>query len=243
MRRNNLLLAGLIIPLLLAPQSKTTDRGDRVPGVRSSPQTKLGRALAEELAARKGNRDPLPVWVYFTDKGAPDTRSVAAALTLLERTMDPRCARRRSKMLAPRPLVGQADLPLAPVYVDSIRRLAGGLRAQSRWLNAVSVEVRPLDIRRIAGLPHVRKVDLVRSFTRSGPLSSSPAPGESDTADPVIGLYGPTQKRSGISSAEDCPAGSKGWTRSLYQPAGAWSGRARSNWPRHTSPASHWVVR
>lgn len=190
MSRKNILLAGLITPFLLISQAQRADREDRAAGDRFNPPSKISRQLAEELASGRGSRETAPVWVYFTDKGLAGARSLAAALTRVERELDARCLWRRSKVLAPHSLVGPADLPLSSAYVDGIRWLAGRIRAQSRWLNAVSAEVRPVDIRKIVRLPYVRKVDLVQSFTRGDPLSSPPSPADSDAADPVIGFYG-----------------------------------------------------
>lgn len=190
MSRKNILLAGLITPFLLISQAQRSDREDRAAGDRFNPPSKISRQLAEELASGRGSRETVPIWVYFTDKGLAGARSLAAALTRVERELDARCLWRRSKVLAPHSLVGPADLPLSSAYVDGIRRLAGRIRAQSRWLNAVSAEVRPVDIRKIVRLPYVRKVDLVQSFTRGDPFSSLPSPADSDAADPVIGFYG-----------------------------------------------------
>ncbi|MGB7296957.1 MAG: S8 family serine peptidase [Candidatus Aminicenantales bacterium] len=188
--RKGILLAGLIIPLLLFPQSRRTDREDRSSGIRLNTQLKITWALAEELASGRENGIALPVWVYFTDKGVAGVRSLSAALARVESELNPRCLRRRSKVLDPSSLVARADLPLSDAYVAGVRRVAGRIRAQSRWLNAVSVEVRPLDIWKIAGLPYVHKMDLVRSFSRGDPLSSPPSPLDVDAADPVVGFYG-----------------------------------------------------
>ena len=188
--RKNLLLIILLIPVLLFAQSKRTDRGDHSPGIRLDQHPKISRCLAEKLATNRGSRDSLPVWIYFTDKGLAGTAMISAALERAERELNPRCAWRRSKFLAPHSLVDRADLRLSAAYVDSIRRLAGGIRAESRWLNAVSAAARPRNIREISGLPFVRKVDLVQSFSRGDPTPSPPSPSEIDAADPVIGLYG-----------------------------------------------------
>ncbi len=188
--RKSLITAGLIIPLLFISQSKRSDLADPLPGGRPGLQSKIGRSLTEELASKRGIREALPVWVYFTDKGTAGAGTLSAALEQAGREMNPRCVRRRSKVLAARSLVDPGDLPLSAAYIESILRLAGGIRTESRWLNAVSVAARPLDIRRIAGLPHVRNVDLVRTFSRSEPAPSRPSPAAADPTDPVIGLYG-----------------------------------------------------
>jgi serine protease AprX len=188
--RKTVFLSGLIIPFLLVSGPQRPDRNDRYAGDRINPRSKTSQPLAEELASRRDNTETMPVWVYFADKGLAGVRSLAAALVRVEKEMDPRCLWRRSKVLPPRFLVGQADLPLSSVYIDGLRQLGARIRARSRWLNAVSVEARPLDIRKIARLAYVQKVDLVRSFRRGDPPSSSPSPVEYDATDPFIGFYG-----------------------------------------------------
>lgn len=188
--RKGILLASLLIPLLLFPQSRRMDRQDHSSAARFNPQSKIAGSLAEKLVSGKQDRSLFPVWVYFTDKGVTGGRSFSAALARVEGELNPRCLWRRAKILAPSSLVSREDLPLAAAYVEGVRRLAGTIRARSRWLNAVSVEVRPLDIRKIAGLPYVQKMNLVRSFSRGDPLSSPPSLPEVDAADPVVGFYG-----------------------------------------------------
>jgi subtilisin family serine protease len=179
-----------MVPFLLVAQEQRVDRIDRPGGDRLSPQSKICRRLADELASRQDSRETVSIWVYFVDKGLAGVRSQAAALTRVEKELDSRCLWRRSKVLPPHSLVSPADLPLSSDYVAGIRQLASRIRARSRWLNAVSADVRPLDIRKIARLPYVRKVDLVRSFTRADPLPSPPSPADFDAADPLIGFYG-----------------------------------------------------
>jgi serine protease AprX len=188
--RKAIVLALLIIPSLLAPQAQRPDRDERHRSERLTPVSKVSRRLAEEIASRSDPAETVPVWLFFSDKGLAGTRPLAAALSRVEREMNPRCLWRRSKVLSPRSLVGQADLPLSRVYIESIRQLGVRIRGRSRWLNAISVEARPLDIRKITRLPFVQKADLVRSFSRGNPSSSAPAPPEYDAADPVIGFYG-----------------------------------------------------
>ncbi len=179
-----------MVPFLLIAQTQRVDRKDRLGGDRLSPQLKISQQLADDLASERYGREAVPVWVYFTDKGLAGVRSQAAALIRVERELDSRCLWRRSKVLPPHSLVGLADLPLSSDYVAGIRQLAFRIRARSRWLNAISADVSPLDIRKIAGLPYVRKVDLVRSFTRPDPLPSPPSASGFDTSDPLIGFYG-----------------------------------------------------
>jgi serine protease AprX len=186
----NILLVSLIIPSLLFSQAPRVGRKDRAAEDRLNTPPKISRALAGELAARRDSREAVPVWIYFTDKGLAGALSLSAALTQVKRELDAHCLWRRSKVLPPDSLTSREDLPLSPGYVDAIRRLAVRIRAQSRWLNAVSAEVRPFDISKIVRLRYVRKLDLVQSFTRHDPLLLPPSSPSFDAADPMIGFYG-----------------------------------------------------
>jgi subtilisin family serine protease len=190
--RKNILPALLIIAPILLFLAAASDQEGRPAGDRYASNSKIGRLLADELAAKESARKTMPVWVFFTDRGPAGIHSLKAALTRIERELDPRCLWRRSKVLEDGLLVDSADLPLPSAYIKSITPFVERIRTTSRWLNAVSAEVRPSEVRRIAGLPFVGKVELVRSFSRSEPLSPAQfAPGL-DFADPVVGFYGPS---------------------------------------------------
>jgi subtilisin family serine protease len=190
--RKNILPALLIVSPILLFLAAGTDREDRPAGDRFAAKSKIGRLLADELAAKDSAQKTIPVWVSFTDRGTAGVRSLAAALARIEKEMDPRCLWRRSKVLEAGHLVDPADLPLSSVYIESITPLVERIRTTSRWLNAVSAEVRPSAIREIARLPFVRRVELVRSFSRNEPLSPPQSSPRLDLADPVIGFYGPS---------------------------------------------------
>lgn len=175
--------------LFLAAGSGHKDRQDSGQFV---PKSKIGRLLADELTAKDRSRQARPVWISFTDKGLAGVRSLETALSGIERGLNPRCLWRRSKVLETGRLVDAADLPLSSAYLEGIRPLVERIRTTSRWLNAVSAEVRPSAVRKIARLPFVRRVELVRSFSRIEPLSPPHSPPRLDLSDPVVGFYGPS---------------------------------------------------
>lgn len=154
------------------------------------PDSKIGELLAKTLAPDNPPRKTVSIWVCFTDKGPSGIASLQAALDRVERELDPRCLWRRSKICKSGRLVDSADLPLFSPYIDRLRPCVERIRTTSRWLNAVSADVRPREVRRIAGLPFVRRVELVRSFRRSEPPTPPLNSLWLDFADPVVGFYG-----------------------------------------------------
>lgn len=190
--RHNILKTLLIVAQLFLFISATSSQEDRPAAGRFGSNPKIGRLLADELAAKNSGRKTIPVWVSFSDKGPAASSSLQTALTGVEKELDPRCLRRRSKVHEAGHLVDSADLPVSSAYIESIARHVERIRTTSRWLNAVSAEARPFAVRTIAKLPFVRKVELVRSFRRSEPPSpTQPAPALV-LSDPLVGFYGPS---------------------------------------------------
>ena len=136
---------------------------------RAVPEEKLSPALLGSLSGAGGeHRDStLPVWVYFTDKGERSPGGLSAALQVAQRTLRSRCAWRRSKVRPAGALVDPQDLELSPGYVSRIKPLVSRVRAVSRWLNAVSVEATPDEIRALSALDCVSGLDVVRGFRRN----------------------------------------------------------------------------
>lgn len=129
-----------------------------------------GAGGSQKLAftlARAGEENPeevFRVWVFFKDKGyAPE--ELEGALRALGRVWDRRSLERRAKTRRG-PLLDSRDLPLDKDAVDAVCRLGARVRARSRWLNAVSVEVPGSRIGRVAALPTVRKVIRVGRYRR-----------------------------------------------------------------------------
>ena len=85
-----------------------------------------------------------PVWVFLRDKPEAQgfQRIVWPELQELEVSPD-------------------LDLPLDPEFVREIEALVSGIRASSRWLNAVSVQATPEQVRQLTALPFVRRTQPV----------------------------------------------------------------------------------
>lgn len=190
-RRNILPAAVIIVPLFFLLSATSSQEG-RPAGDRFTSNPKIGRLLEAELAAKDAVPKTRPIWIFFNDKGPSGFPSLQEALTHVEKELDPRCLWRRSKVLRAGSLVDSADLPVSPAYIESIAPHVERIRTTSRWLNAVSAEVRSSAVWTIAKLPFVRKVELVRSFRRNEPSSSAQPPAALVLSDPMVGFYGPS---------------------------------------------------
>jgi len=151
------------------------------------------------MPASAGGPPSRPYWVFLRDRG-PLTVDAAAVARRLPPEVWARRARAGSGL--PDPL----DLPLWEPYVREVAQF-GRLRHRSHWLNAVSLDVPPEALSRIAALPCVaemrpvavaREASLGPPFDVLGrPLETSlspwsglpPAPGERD--DHLRFDYGP----------------------------------------------------
>lgn len=122
-------------------------------------------------------------WVYFKDKGPEDPATRAAALEQCRASLDARTlARREARRTAPG-LVDERDLPVCAHYVRQVQLKGAKLRVTSRWLDAISIEANPGQIREIGLLPFVDHVAPVRRGTTNRPAptrSETGGPGDSD---------------------------------------------------------------
>ena len=112
--------------------------------------------LSDRLAAGPAGR--YAVWVFFADKGPPAEALLSAQGTVNARALARRALRGRTAT------VTLADAPLAPLYVAAVAAASTRVRQQSRWLNAISVEATPNQVRALESLAFVDHVELVRRF-------------------------------------------------------------------------------
>jgi len=129
----------------------------------------LSKALERQLEAVPP-RASVPVWVFFRDKGPRSAERWSEARGRLT----PRALSRRERRGTGPSLVTFEDLPLVQDHVDAVLRVGVRLRHQSRWFNALSVEADEAQIRSLALLPCVARLDVVRRQVR--PPEPSPAP-------------------------------------------------------------------
>jgi subtilisin family serine protease len=103
-------------------------------------------------------------WVHFTDKGlSPDDEAAAA-----ERAAEDLTARARARRAKARrgPLTDVLDVPLHEPYVEAVVATGAELRTRFKWLNAISVDATPGQLRLIARLGCVTAVRRVAAGRR-----------------------------------------------------------------------------
>jgi hypothetical protein len=176
-----LLVGGLVCAVLTGPGESG----------RPAPEVKIHRSVDRLLAEREG---PVHVWVFFEDKGPID---IARALGDLERTYDPRAIRRRRLRRTAPGLFDERDLPVHQGYVDAVTAGGAALRARSRWVNGVSVLATRAQVRAIATLPFVSRIQPVRKIGPA-PAPDRPAdvkPPAGGTAAGAGGFYGLSEEQ------------------------------------------------
>ncbi len=117
------------------------------------------RGLHPHMERLLVERGPSKAWVFLVDKGPADAQeSLAAARGALR----PRALeRRRLRRTAPG-LVDERDVPVHGPYVDAVLATGVALSVESSWLNAVSVRGDLQQLRAVARLPCVDRVEPVR---------------------------------------------------------------------------------
>jgi len=117
------------------------------------PQTIDGR-LARELAT-KAPDGLVKAWVFF------DAKPGLSKLASPEALVSERSLERRRKVLPASQVVDRSDLPVDERYIDAVAKTGASIRERSRWLNAVSISATPAQLREVAALPHVVRVEPV----------------------------------------------------------------------------------
>lgn len=116
-----------------------------------SLQVKLEQSTAEEV---------LPVWIFFTDKGA----NWQQQLTEVEQHLLPAARKRRLRNRPADRLTDFYDIPVKAAYLREVVQTGAKIRHKSRWLNAVSVNATPAQIEQIRSFPFVKKINLIKRF-------------------------------------------------------------------------------
>lgn len=162
----------VLISVLLAsapPSFKTHAATDISQDI--SPHPKITQRLQNTISASAEKDKPLKVWIYFTDKGISSRKALKKKLKEVRQSLDEHCLWRRRKTRSEKNLVDLEDLPLLSSYVQKIAPLVNRVRATSRWLNALSVEMVTPQISSLARLDCIHKIDLVLSFRREDRIS------------------------------------------------------------------------
>jgi subtilisin family serine protease len=101
-------------------------------------------------------------WVFLRDKGFADASSRRAASEKLIYDYDPRAIDRRQARRTRPGLFDATDLPVREAYVEALEATGGTVRARSRWLNAVSIQLNRRQLEHVAHLPFVASIEPVR---------------------------------------------------------------------------------
>ena len=109
------------------------------------------------------------MWIYFKNKGTNSDHKLQKPATLI----NDRALQRRLKVKQKDQLVSERDLPVAESYIESIEPFVKKVRAKSKWLNAISVEVDPAQIQRIESLDFVKRISPVLSYNKNMPKEES----------------------------------------------------------------------
>jgi subtilisin family serine protease len=118
------------------------------------------------------DRDPRvaqAVWVHFSDKGPDVAQRIAEGPV----TVSPRALARRALRGGVTSGATLEDASLDPGYVAAVEATGARVRHQLRWLNAMSVEADARQVKVLAGLPFVRRVEAVRRGRRDPPPAVS----------------------------------------------------------------------
>lgn len=139
----------------------------------SSDDLPVGHAKISSRLLGVDIHEKLKVWVLFKDKGILTDDELRTVLEAYETQMSTRTKRRRlHRTRLPFPDI--TDIPVLSLYIDTVLKTGGRLRAKSRWLNAISIEATSAEIAKIDRLPFVRAIEPVEVYrsTSQHPVSS-----------------------------------------------------------------------
>jgi serine protease AprX len=150
-------------------------------------------ALALDVDARILDQlesgETMNAWVFFEDRSED---------LLLERALDhisERALARRAKVLSPDRLLSEMDLPVSAAHQNWLLQRGVEIRAESRWLNAVSVRLDADGLRVLEEADFIRRVQPVAKSASRRPSSLEPLPWSLNTRevleDPID--YGGTE--------------------------------------------------
>lgn len=166
-----------------ADSSNLWDDDQKTPSLVSPRESPVISTALSRFMAERSSEDSIKVWVFFTDKAVFSQQQYRLAKGTVSASLSSAALKRRSKN---RVQVDFLDLPVNQSYVDRVLEVGGRLRHRSRWLNAISIQIRADKIDQIAEFPFVRQTRRVVSHKRK-PLEVEPLRGglykRSDFAD------------------------------------------------------------
>lgn len=136
------------------------------------------------------DESPIPVWVFFTDKGISSAGELNEKLSLAESNLTPAAYERRVKARGADNAVDFRDLRVKTSYIDEVLSTGAQLRHTLRSFNAVTVYATPSQIEVLATFPFVRYIKAVAYSTSDVDIELSPIPPDLT----LVSLdYGPSQ--------------------------------------------------
>jgi len=119
--------------------------------------TKYTKVLSNQID-RNGINDDYAVWIFFTDKGTNiNTKLQTSKIALSEASV-----KRRKKLFKNKDYITFYDIPVENSYINLITPYVSKIRHQSKWLNAVSVEMNGNQLANIQNFPFVKSIDVIR---------------------------------------------------------------------------------
>ena len=154
---------------------------ERVSG--QAPQQSLTHAAAPDRA--DSSAEPAAYWIFLD--GKPD----APPVEINERA-------RARRALRGQPYATELDKSVSPTYIRKLEDLGVQVRAESRWLNAVSAELTE------ELLAHIREMDFVRDvrpLVRRTATFPEPVPGTAPVSKTADRHYGPSRTQLALMNA------------------------------------------
>ncbi len=137
-----------------------------------SNEFKISKSLNTIINSSEAD-EQLLVWVEFTDKGG-DIQSLMGSP---ERLLTKESLHRRMKVRPVDQLADFTDLPLKDSYVSDVLGSGVKVKQRSKWFNRISCYATAEQVNEIADLEHVRKIDIVKKFTRNYDYPETPEGG------------------------------------------------------------------
>jgi hypothetical protein len=128
--------------------------------------TKISTVLENKLVSSSENN--YTIWIYFKDKGTDTKQKLLTAESVLNK----KTIERRKKLFKNKSLVTYYDIPVEQTYIEQIKPFITKFRHQSKWLNAVSVEINKDQIKEIAKFDFVKLIDIIKKYAVSKNLEN-----------------------------------------------------------------------
>ena len=109
------------------------------------------------------------IWIYFKDKDSDTNHKLLKPTDLISE----RAVQRRLKVIRRDELISDKDLPVSEAYIEAISPYIKKIRAKSKWLNAISVEIDSANIAKIEAFEFVNNVTPVIKYKKNIPEEES----------------------------------------------------------------------